>query len=658
MMVSRLQTRSLSLFTLTLALSFQSIFCVTNDFFYQTSSKQPHIVLILADDLGWNDVGFHGSDEISTPNIDALAYNGVILQRHYSMPTCTPSRAALLTGRYPIRYGMQGTPIPAGSKLGIPLNETLLPQYLKRLGYKTSLVGKWHVGCYREDLLPNHRGFDSFFGYYNGYIGYYDGMHVDESTSAFKVWHRRSGRTQGDSPAWHELVGNYATHVLTSEATDVIARHNQSEPLFLEVSHLAPHSGNRGARLQVANLERTNHEFAYIQDNSRRLYAGMVKELDNSVGDIIVALDKAKMLEDSIIVFLSDNGAPTVETVWSTANSGSNWPLRGEKASLHEGGIRTVGAIWSTRIARSSKIYNENFHLVDWLPTLYAAAGLGRVGPETKIAFFPCTLVLTVEANTARSHINSFREVDYQNHRLMDFFSVFIMGGDANNLTGIDGINHWESISGLEQSQELMKPNRTLLLNIDDKLGESALMYGKWKIMKHSANILSFANAYFGYEGTGPNIPHYNLTSVLESQAGKILSKLNPDAGTKMADTFLQLRTQSTISCPNSNRTINPDNECYKSECLYDLETDPCENENVIDRFPELGKSMKSMLESFEPDIRRRPPYDFDEASHPKHFNNYWAVWVDTKNSDNGSTNLSQNILVVVLGVLCVLSYR
>lgn len=329
----------------------------------------------------------------------------------------------------------------------------------------------------------------------------------------------------------------------------------------------------------------------------------MVKELDNSVGEIVQALNEANMLEDSIIVFLSDNGAPTVEPVWQTGNSGSNWPLRGEKASLHEGGIRTVGAIWSTRIARSSTIYNQNFHLVDWLPTLYAAAG-----------------------------------------------------GDTSNLTGIDGVNHWDSISGLEPSQELAKPNRTLLLNIDDVEGAAALMHGRWKLIKNNATSkLSFTNDYFGAECTGPNTPPYNITSVLDSQVGKILSKLNPNPQSKMADTFLQLRSESTVSCPNLTTAIHPDNECYKSHCLYDLESDPCESENLLEKLPELGKTMKSLLENFEKQIRPRPPYIFDEAALPKNFDNYWAVWVG---SGNSSMNLSQNYLLVLLSFLCILSYR
>lgn len=123
---------------------------------------------------GWNDFGFHGSSQIPTPNMDALVYNGAILNRFYTQQTCTPSRTALLTGKYPLRLGMQGWPIAAGQNKALPLSVRTMPEFLKKLGYKNHLVGKWHLGRSKTVYTPLKRGFDSFFGYLEGYCGYYD----------------------------------------------------------------------------------------------------------------------------------------------------------------------------------------------------------------------------------------------------------------------------------------------------------------------------------------------------------------------------------------------------------------------------------------------------------------------------------------------------
>jgi arylsulfatase B len=136
--------------------------------------KRPHIIVIIADDLGRNDVGFHGSNQIPTPNLDALAYNGIILDRHYTQYCCTPSRAAFLTGNYPIRSGMHGYPLKAGENRSIPTDTPTMPERLKKLGYKTHLVGKWHLGAAYRKNTPTGRGFDTHFGYWNGFVSYFD----------------------------------------------------------------------------------------------------------------------------------------------------------------------------------------------------------------------------------------------------------------------------------------------------------------------------------------------------------------------------------------------------------------------------------------------------------------------------------------------------
>nr|CAD7259890.1 unnamed protein product [Timema shepardi] len=336
----------------------------------------PHIVVIIADDLGWNDVGFHGSDQIPTPNIDALAYHGVILNRHYTMPTCTPSRTAFLTGKYPIRTGMQGYPIKAGEPRGIPLEERLLPERLAQLGYSTHLVGKWHVGSHRVDYTPTLRGFASHFGYWNGYIGYFDhniqqGVELEEvnphlrgkpsrknhpqftrpgfeprsprpqQSSSTRLARRgdteigRGTETGGGSVETHENGwrnikreggsekrgpdtepvdpgsttgqctinlqefrgldfhrdldpalenrGQYATDVFTREAVDIILSHDKARPLYLQVAHLAVHSGNDTLRLEVPDVDPNERRFSYITNPRRRLFAGSERRVFFSI---------------------------------------------------------------------------------------------------------------------------------------------------------------------------------------------------------------------------------------------------------------------------------------------------------------------------------------------------------------------------------------
>nr|CAD7590329.1 unnamed protein product [Timema genevievae] len=376
---------------------------------------QPHIVVIMADDLGWNDVGFHGSDQIPTPNIDALAYHGVILNRHYTMPTCTPSRTAFLTGKHPIRTGMQGFPLRAGEPRGIPLEERLLPERLAQLGYSTHLVGKWHVGAHRVDYTPTRRGFASHFGYWNGYIGYFD-HNIQQGEFRGLDLHRDLNPTP-------ENRGQYATDVFTREAVDIILSHDKSRPLYLQVAHLAVHSGNDTLQLEVPDVDATERRFSYITNPRRRLFAGserrgffllrlsstspapktrqdrvvamllstvinlrnlmyhtyspgMLARLDESVGKIVEAMAERGMLDNSILVFLSDNGA---QTFGLHTNEGSNWPLRGSvcpqlKFTLFEGGVRGTCAIWSPLIQQTGRVSSDLIHISDWLPTLYSAA--------------------------------------------------------------------------------------------------------------------------------------------------------------------------------------------------------------------------------------------------------------------------------------------
>lgn len=285
-----------------------------------TSNRPPHIIIILADDLGFDDVSLHGNDQIPTPNIDALGYQGQILNRHYVAPMCTPSRSVLMTGKYSLRTGMQHSVISNPEPWGLPLDQRLLPEYLRELGYRTNMVGKWHLGFAWTGMTPTHRGFDHFRGYWGSYMDYWQ-HHLNVSgMSGYDM--RLNGEVD------RENRGKYATDMISEYAINVIKAHDATQPLFLVVNHLAPHTGNKDDPMQAP--EEYVNRFAHIKDVNRRIYAAMVTKLDESVGDIVDSLRQHNLLQDSVILFTSDNGAPSLG---EHANRGSNFPLRGVNTS-------------------------------------------------------------------------------------------------------------------------------------------------------------------------------------------------------------------------------------------------------------------------------------------------------------------------------------
>jgi arylsulfatase A-like enzyme len=307
--------------------------------------RQPNIVFLLADDLGWSDVGWHGS-EIRTPHLDRLANGGAKLEQFYVLPVCSPTRAALLTGRYPIRYGLQTGVIRPWADYGLPLEERTLAQALKEAGYTTTICGKWHLGLHDPAYLPTRRGFDHQYGHYCGAIDYF--THLRDG--GFD-WHRddRECRDEG-----------YSTHLLAREAIQTIRGSDAGKPFFLYVPFNAVHTP-----LQVP--EKYTAPYAGLLQQ-RRLYAGMTAAMDEAIGQIVAALEERKLMERTLILFSSDNGGPV--------NQGAtNGKLRAGKGTLYEGGIRAAAfAHWQGRL-KPGTIVDEPLHMVDWYPTLLRLAG-------------------------------------------------------------------------------------------------------------------------------------------------------------------------------------------------------------------------------------------------------------------------------------------
>ncbi|XP_075556615.1 arylsulfatase B-like [Dermacentor variabilis] len=320
---------------------------------------------------GWNDVGFHGSRQIPTPNIDALAAMGVILQRHYTTPVCTPSRSAFFTSIYAARADLGYDVLTEASKVAVPLTFEFLPQWLKRQGYSTHMVGKWHLGYKSLEYTPTWRGFDSFFGYYNGQEFYYNHTLGDvEGHCGLDLWRNVGHTTQ----AVTDLNGTYSTDAFTDEAKRIIADHDAEKPLFLFLSYQAVHAAcldcNAEAPPEIVD------QYSYITAYNRSVFAGALHVMDRSVGEVLAALQSRGMLADSVVVFASDNGGAPLSSQL-VSNTGNNFPLRGAKGDVWEGGVRTPAAFWYGR--RSGRLprppSQHVIHIVDWAPTLYAAAG-------------------------------------------------------------------------------------------------------------------------------------------------------------------------------------------------------------------------------------------------------------------------------------------
>jgi arylsulfatase A-like enzyme len=320
---------------------------------------RPHIVYILADDLGWKDVGFHGSD-IQTPNLDQLAADGARLEQFYAQPMCTPSRAALMTGRYPHRYGLQTAVILSNSKYGLATDERLLPQALQEAGYRTAIVGKWHLGHADRKYWPRQRGFDYQYGPLLGEIDYFT-----HSAHGTLDWFR------DNKPVKEE---GYVTELLGRDAVALIEGHDPKTPLFLYLAFTAPH-----APYQVPQeyLDR----YKAIADPSRRAYAAMITAMDDQIGKVLGALKRRGMRDNTLVVFQSDNGGPrsaqfTGEVDMSKGTiPADNGPYRDGKGMLYEGGTRVVAlANWPGHVKPAS-VVDHPIHMVDMYATLVGLAG-------------------------------------------------------------------------------------------------------------------------------------------------------------------------------------------------------------------------------------------------------------------------------------------
>ena len=400
-------------------------------------ARRPNVIFIVADDLGYGELGCYGGKGIPTPHIDALAAAGVRFTNGYvTAPFCAASRAALLTGRYQTRFGFEFNPIGAKNAapgIGLPLDEKTVADHLRASGYATALVGKWHLGGTAE-FHPQRRGFDEFFGFlHEGHT------YVPHPWAGVTTWLRRRALPDGGTGRWTSPDGrlNWTTHMggnepdydadnpllrssqpvderahltdaFTREANDFITRH-RTQPFFLYLAYNAVHSPLQAADAYLA-------KFAHIPDLHRRIFAAMLAHLDDSVGSVVAHLRAQGIAENTLIVFLSDNGGPTKEL------TSSNAPLRGGKGELFEGGIRVP-------------------FIVSWP---------GRIAPRALD-----TPVISLDATA----------------------TALGLAGISSTPSPLDGVNLWPLLSG----KSAAVPHATLYWRVGER---HAIRHGDWKLLR------------------------------------------------------------------------------------------------------------------------------------------------------------------------------
>ena len=331
--------------------------------------NKPNFVVILADDLGYADLGCQGSTEVKTPHVDSIAANGVRFTAGYvTAPQCCPSRAGLMTGRYQNRFGFEANWSSPAPDVGLPISERTMGDRLKAAGYVTGMVGKWHLGE-SEPMRPYNRGFTETFWHPNGGV-----LFPDQTTGYIRNLHRNAKPVQ---------VAEYSTDAFGREAAEFIDRHRR-EPFFLYLAFVAPHWPMQAKPEHLS-------QFAHVSDPHRRTFLAMMASLDENVGRLLAKLRETGLETNTLVFFLSDNGGPTGpprpkpdEPFRYGVNTSLNIPCRGAKGDVLEGGVRVPFLVkWTGRIP-AGKTYDQAVTSLDLLPTALAAANV-KPTPDWKL---------------------------------------------------------------------------------------------------------------------------------------------------------------------------------------------------------------------------------------------------------------------------------
>ncbi|XP_076467826.1 arylsulfatase B-like [Babylonia areolata] len=556
------------------------------------SSQQPNIVFILADDYGYHDIGYHGS-RIRTPNLDRLAAEGVRLENYYVQPICTPTRSQLMSGRYQIHTGLQHGIIWPWQANALPRDSPTLADKLQEAGYATHAVGKWHLGMYKDEYLPTRRGFQSYYGYLLGSEDYY--THT-------RCWERSCGLDlhEDTTPVWTEN-GTYSAYLFTQRAIDVIRRHANtartpfsaytgrprdsssdalgaggarpaaagSKPLFLYLAFQSVH-----APLQVP--EKYTEQYRDIKNRARRTYAGMVSCMDEAVGNITAALQRWGLWDNTVLVFSTDNGGQVLR-------GGNNWPLRGWKGSLWEGGMKGVGFVRGTRFLKGGVVHKGFMHVSDWYPTL-------------------------VEG---------------------------VAGGSLNGTKPLDGFNQWKSLKDGSAS-----PRKEVLHNIDILYalhGERKSEYPEWDTRVRASLRVGDMKIITGYPGNGTWVPPPGIDEEEEEEEeerewrriGEKDSSLlfRSEVDKKTTPPLQPTRPRSALALQEGMDLGDVGALDAQNLWLFNITADPEERHDLSQTHPELVHMLLKKLAGYNATAvpPRYPPPDpnCDPAKH----GGVWGPW-------------------------------
>ena len=516
----------------------------------EINDKLPNIVFILADDLGYNDISLHGGASWATPNIDGIAARGVAFENYYVQPVCSPTRASLLTGRHVIHTGIYNA-FAKNAAAYLSTQYTLLPTYLNRVGnYSSHLIGKWHLGFENARAVPEARGFDSFLGFFNAAADYF-------SHAVQGIW----DFFDGSRPAF-EYRGEYSPDVFEEKTLEFLQtpRAVTDPPFFLYLSLQAVHSPYE----QTTNADDWAFCGLCTSDFNRQSVCAMIQKMDRTVGAVLKTLADQKLENKTIVIFSSDNGGPN-----SGAENGSNnFPLRGGKSSLWEGGVRSIGLMqappeYMDAVGRGHK-YSGKFHITDWVPTLVEMlAGDGR-GLED-----------------------------------------FMLPSEPPILLG-DGVSQAAAL----KSAAVLYPRDWVLLETRPESVEACL---------------SFANSTppclpFLWHGDGfivgnmkivQNIPVYSYGVVKPGGTVELISP--PQSSQRKRRALSQLNgwieppdyvplspmppSARRLACPPPPSNVSEySTQCMGAFCLFDLAADPCEHNDLANERPQIVQEMGKML--------------------------------------------------------------
>ena len=338
-----------------------------------TAEERPNVIVMVADDLGWNDVGYHGGD-IDTPSLDRLAEEGVQLDRFYTAPICSPTRAALMTGRDPIRLGVVYGVIAPWDATGIHPDEHFMPESFDAAGYQTAMVGKWHLGHAQQTYHPNERGFQHFYGHLHTGVGFFPPFAILKGKDF-----QRNGVSIDDQ--------GYETYLLADEVSRYIREREQDKPFFIYMPFIAPHTPLDAPQELQEKYKDINTDLKparsgptdgtrrisklMMQPSARPMYAAVVDGMDQAIDRVLKTLDDEGIADNTIVLFFSDNGGAAY-----SVGGADNVPLRGGKGETYEGGIRVVSVMrWPEVIPKGSKM-TSIMTAMDVFPTLAAATGI------------------------------------------------------------------------------------------------------------------------------------------------------------------------------------------------------------------------------------------------------------------------------------------